>query len=278
MITELQKFLIEDEQAGGKKKTSMWPSETEAMVFDIYHKWVGTTPTNPIQPETSVIFATGKALEEAMVKKMVDAGLAQDLEEQVHIEIERLGVPISGYIDALDKSGDPIELKSYYGYYQQKDLESGQPRTSYLKQLAIYMDALGKDKGTLLYVGRDMGKMYEFELVREEHQFKCNDICFCLSETYERWARLYKNNVLKGIEPAPDHRYKIPVEEVDWTSLSNSDITKARTNKKVIGDHPWIVQYSAYKDLIIQRQGVEAGYTSDELKYINEVTKGYSKK
>jgi hypothetical protein len=69
----------------------------------------------------------------------------------------------------------------------------------------------------------------------------------------------------------------VPIEEIDWAKISKSNITKARNNRKVIGDHPFWVHYSPYKNLILEKEGVTPGYTDKEIEKIKELTKGYSK-
>lgn len=271
LIQATTKVLEEREQ---KEKTTLWASESETMSFEIFHRWMGTPPTNPIKADKQVLMNAGKMLEESLVSKWKQAGIAQDHEEeQVRIEMTREGVPISGYVDALHMDGYPVEVKSFYGYYQKKDLQNGNARLSYLKQLCIYMDALGVDKGKLFYMERGDGTMFEFDVQKYNHRkYACGHIEIDLQEVYERWAKLYNNYILKEIEPPIPYRYKIPPSQIDWSQVSKTDIKKARSNQKVIGDHPWMIQYSAYKDLILERQGVTAGYTDDELDQIRRYT------
>ena len=171
-----------------------------------------------------------------------------------------------------------VEIKTFYGQYQAMELKAGKPRESYLKQLAIYMDFKEAKEGRLIYMDRGTGEMFEFVLLRDGTVFKCMNVEFDIADTYKRWARLYKNNIVPKIEPKSEYRYKIPIEEIDWTSVSKSEISKARNNHKVIGDHPWAINYSPYKDLIIQREGTHAGYSEEELKLIKELTAGYTSK
>lgn len=256
------------------EKTTFWASESETMSFEIYHRWMGTPPTNPIKADKQVLMNAGKMLEESLVGKWQKAGFVETQEEdQLRIEMNRKGVPISGYVDAIHVDGYPIEVKSFYGYYQKKDLEQRNARPSYLKQLCIYMDALNQEKGKLFYMERGDGTMFEFDVVRNsQYKFTCGHIDIDLEEVYDRWAKLYEGYILKEIEPPIAYRYKIPPNEIDWSKLSKTDIKKARANQKVIGDHPWAIQYSGYKDLILERQGAEPGYTSEELEQIKKYT------
>ena len=91
------------------------------MLFDIYHRWKGTKPSNPIKAESKVLMNAGKMMEEALVEQWTEAGIVQKNEEQIHIRMDRLGVPISGYIDAVHVDGYPIEVKTFYGWYQTKE-------------------------------------------------------------------------------------------------------------------------------------------------------------
>jgi len=276
IITQIQEWF--DSQESSHEKTSFWATEAETPVFDLYHKWIGTEPTNPIEAEKLMMFNAAKMMEVSLVETLDKMGMLKMPEgEQWRIEGEREGVPVSGYVDAVFKDGSPLEIKSFYGAYQLKDLKAGKPRESYLKQLAIYMDFLDADKGYLVYIDRGTGEMFQFVLERVEGlKFKCMTVEFDLTDVYKRWARLYRNNIMPRLEPKSEYRYKIPVEEVDWTKVSKSDISKARNGKKVIGDH-WSVAYSPYKNLIIEREGATLGYTLEEEAKIKELTSGYSK-
>ena len=275
LINQTRKIL-EKPRERDKKKDTFWASESETMLFEIYHRWKGTEATNPIRAEAQVLMNAGKMMEEALVEQWTAAGMVQKHEDQIRIRMDRLGVPISGYIDALHVDGYPIEVKTFYGYYQIKELEKGKARESYLKQLAIYMDALNQDKGKLFYMERGNGRMFEFTLHRvNEKEFLCGDIGFNLHKTYERWQDLYTNHILPSQEPEPDYLYKIPPSQVDWSNVSKADIKKARANQKVIGDHAWAVNYSGYKDLILQRQGVEPGYTIEELLEVKKYSEAF---
>jgi len=275
LINQTRKML-EQERVRDKEKDSFWASESETMLFDIYHRWKRTKPSNPIKAESKVLMNAGKMMEEALVEQWTEAGIVQKNEEQIHIRMDRLGVPISGYIDAVHVDGYPIEVKTFYGWYQTKELEKGKARESYLKQLAIYMDALDQDKGKLFYMERGSGKMFEFTLHRiNEKQFLCGDIGFNLHDTYQRWQDLYTNHVLPSQEPEPDYLYKVPPSQIDWSKISKTDVKKARANQKVIGEHAWAINYSQYKDLILQRQGVKPGYTIDELIEIKKYSQAF---
>ena len=258
-----------------RPKTSFWASESEKMLFDIYHEWMGTPYTNPKTGKSLIILEAGKQIEVSIVKHLQDAGFLKVTEEdQERIDIVREGAPISGKIDAMTAHGGiPIEIKSFYGYYQEKDIKAGAPNIGYVKQLAIYMDALNKDQGILLMVDRGAGNMYEFIVTRTGPlQFRCGKHTVNLDETYKKWGECYANNILKKIEPPIEHQYKVPPSKVDWNTVNKSDIPKYRAGSKVYSSHPFAIQYSYFKDLIIEKQGCGLGYTKEELIEVKRYT------
>jgi hypothetical protein len=263
-----------------KEKTSFWASESEKPLFDLYHEWMGTPPTNPLMAEKLVMFSAAKHLEISIIKRLQSIGLVQKQEDdkQLRFEMERQGIKVSGYYDGVFVDGTPVEIKTFYGEYQATLLKEGNPKPSYLKQLAIYMDSLDKNLGKLIYLDRGTGEMYEFDLRREPNslRFKSMAVEFDLNDTYNRWAKLYKNHVAPKIEPPSEYKYKKPLHAIDWSKVSRSDISKARNNHKVIGD--WEALYSPYKSLIIEREGTTLGYSLEELEQIKRLTTGYSKR
>jgi len=277
LLTQIQEHLEKLDQEYEHKRTSFWATDCEKPLFDLYHSWVGTKPTNPVDAEKLTMFSAAKMTERALVETLDGMGLLQEVgEDQQRIEMSRYGVPVTGYLDGRFKEGYPLEVKTYYGMCQAKELREGKPRSSYLKQLAVYMDALNEDKGKLIYMDRGTGEMHEFTLLRVGPlKFKCMMVEFDLEETYKRWSNLYNDHVIPKKEPVSEFRYKIPVNEVDWKSLSKADIGKARNNKKVIGDS-WQVAYSSYKNLIIEREGTCIGYSDTELAQIQTLTKGFT--
>jgi len=283
LITQIQDYLLSQEKAP-RERTSFWASEVETPVFDLYHKWIGTPPTNPISADRLLIMQTGKLVEESYRYIFERMGILIPPKipfwkwlkgiryKQHRIDIEREGIKVSGYLDAIIKEEGklvPIEIKSFYGYYQEKELLEGKPKISYLKQLAVYLDALKAEKGYLLYIDRGTGKTYQFPLFRNEVAYACNLIKFNIQDVYKRWARLYKFNILPKIEPKSEFRYKYPLEEIDWSKVSKSQLTKALNNQAILGD--WQVKYSNWKDLILKQEGSTLGYSDEEIEKIKEL-------
>jgi hypothetical protein len=262
-IQKIKEQLIKDDEP--QVKDSFWATDAEKDGFELYHRWIGTPPTNPLKPEKYVMFNAGRMMELALINKLGDIVIAK----QERVEFETHSIKVSGYIDAKTKDAI-LEIKTYYGYHQEKELIEGKPKTSYLKQLAIYMYPTDLDRGYLLYFERGNGNMYEFILERKtDVLFRCGDIEFNLDDVFRKWSFLYYNHIIPRREPQPEFKYKYPIESVNWKALPKSELEKVLTGQKVIGD--WQVLYSPYKDLYIQHEKTTLGYTLDEINTIKKL-------
>lgn len=260
-------------------KKSFWASDCQKNVFDIYHAFIGTEPTNPFTPHALWRFKCGEYAEKGLIDALRHAGVVKMADEdQMRVELEWEGIKITGYADIVlnDKEESIVEVKSFYGSWQEKELSQGKVKQNYLMQLAVYMFFKEHRYGLLYMVPMPAGTHYQFRL--EQYmpgRFRCNDVEFDIRHEFARWKRLYNNNIVPKIEPKSEYVYKKPIKDINWSRVSSGDISKARNGHKVIGD--WQVQYSQYKDLIIEREGTEPGYTLDEIQLIKSLTKGYSK-
>jgi hypothetical protein len=279
--------LSREEEYLDKKKTSFWASETELMAFDIYHRWMGTTPTNPISEEKLMMLKMRKLTEDSIVFYLKKSGkVIKELTngERCYFEWGKHKTPISGYPDIglrYNKDKIVIEVKTYYGGKNHADVRIGKVKPSYLKQLAIYMYETKLKHGILLMVNQGTGERFEFDLYQVEgnkYHFICpdNEIEINLEDTFKRFEKIYTENILKKKEPEIEYQYKYDIESIDWENLPVSTISKARNNQAVVGD--WQVKYSDFKDLIIKKQGTTPGYTPEEISRIKELTAGYSTK
>lgn len=267
-----------------REKTAFSCSDYGKTNLDLYYSFIGEKKTNPIEWFTMVRLGAGKGAEENLLKVLKDSGIVNEdyvQEEDGRVEMSRYGFEIHGYIDAITKEGLPVEIKTINNKntYDILSYQQNKPRENYVGQLAMYMDFLGVDTGYLFVASLDGLNTFLFECKKVgDLLYKCGETMVDLRAQYESWAKLYKENIVPKKEPNVfEYRYKIPVEEIDWSKISDTDISKARTNKKVIGDG-WQIQYSPYKDLILKRQGVTPGYSDEELEFIKKVTKGYSAK
>lgn len=313
--TQVKDFLLQKKEERKNKRDSFWCTESETNFFDLYHKFKGTKETNPMTVEDAFGLGMRKKLEDAVVDNFKEMGIWIDptpyedregnmIEEpdQHRVDMERNGVRITGYMDAIIKEktkfsnevidnleievGIPVEIKTSYGLYQKKELQKGLPKLSYLKQLAQYMDFLSVKKGHLFQVHFEkdliIDDIYQFTLVRDGDIFKCGIQEFNINDVYNRYKEVWDKYISKDIEPESEFTYKYDLDSIDWKTISKTQISGARNNKAVIGD--WQVKYSSYKDLIVKKEAKKynklkdqyLGYDDEELQKINEATKGYT--
>lgn len=278
MLNLLDLKFVPDER---RVKTSMYASDFGKPIFELYHSLIGTPQSNPPEWYETLKWDAGKGVEMAMLKVLKTNGLVTpEYDQETHgkIEFERAGVPIHGKIDAKLINGDiPVEIKSVNNKNSQdiKKYENYLPRENYVGQLAVYMDALNKDTGVLFVAAIDGLSRFAFNCTKVSAGiYQCGNTVVDLNKEYARWARVW-NMAQNKIEPDPmEYQYKYDIDTLHWKSQSKASISAARNGAAVLGD--WQVKYSPYKDLWIQQQGATLGYSDDELKRINEYTKGYT--
>ena len=275
---QLSEFKLKQDR---KEKKAFYASDFGKPALDLYLAFKLVEPTNPPKWNEILKWGAGKGVEESMLKILKDSGFVQeDYDQKVHgrIEIEREGIKINGYIDAITKDGLPIEIKSINNknQFDISKYEDGKPRENYVGQLAIYMDALNVDTGYLLVASIDGLNYFLFECKKiGERKYKCKDTEVDLDKEYSRWSSLYNENITK--DKIPDiftKLYKYSIEKINWKEQSKTNISKARNNQKVIGD--WEVVFSPWCDKIIELQGGKRGYSNEELLKIREATSGYT--
>lgn len=267
-----------------REKNNFYCGDYDKSAMDLYFSLKGVQPTNPMEWFTMARMGAGNGVEEAMVKILKDSDIVkEDYDQKVdgRIEMEREGVKITGYIDAMTKDGLPIEIKSINNKnsYDIKQYELGNPKENYVGQLSIYMDALGVDSGYLFAISVDGLNRFWFECKKiGDRKYQCKNVIVDLDKEYKRWSNLWNENVKKDVQPDPfEIVYKLPVNEINWSEVSKGDISKARNRHKVIGSKDsWKITYSPYKDLIVKLQGGELGYSKEELEIIKEKTKGFT--
>lgn len=264
-----------------REKRAFYASDFNKPVLDLYFAFTGEPKTNPPEWYETLKWGAGKGVEEAMLKVLKDSGFVPpdyDQKEHGRIEVEREGIKINGYIDAKTFDGLPIEIKSINNAnkYDIQKYENNFPRENYVGQLAIYMDSLGVDSGYLLVSSIDGLHRFLFECKKVgDRKYRCGNTEVDLDKEYKRWAKLYRGNIDPKICPKPtEYVYKRDVGEIDWTKVSKTDISKARNNRKVIGDYQ--VVFSDWADKIIEMQGGSRGYSNEELDIIKEKTRGFT--
>ena len=179
-------------QFRSKSKGTFWPSEASAEYINeygeqcimgkchraVYYRHKGYEVTDPPSPKSQIIFELGRQIENAMVEIWKQMGIW----ENNSLKWENKERNISGEYDVILKvNGSPIgvELKSFYGYYANKQIAGhssgrgankiwipGRPKDENLMQAALYcwneFDRI--DGFKLYYVSRDKSDMYEFNI------------------------------------------------------------------------------------------------------------------
>lgn len=269
---------IEDERT----KKAFYASDYGKPLFDLWCAFRGIPPTNPPEWYDTLKWGAGKGAEMAMLKVLKDSDIVNDTyvqERDGRIEIQREGVQINGYIDAITKQGKPIEIKTINNKNSFDILKyrKQSPRENYVGQLSIYLDAKDLESGYLFVSSIDGLDRFWFEAQRIGfRKFKCGDVVVDLDKQYKKWSEFKRNYLDRGEDKEyfSEYQYKYDIEKLDWKKVSKNDIQKARNGQKVIGD--WQVQWSPWKDLIIQQQGQTLGYTKEEIVRIKELTDGYT--
>ena len=289
-----------------RAKTALSPSDSGKLECDIWLSLNGVEPTNPTKWNDTLRMEAGKAIELQMIKVLkLNGVIAEDYDQDklATTEVEREGIKIRMRFDAQCKQsilkvqdsimpntseiiineGEPLEVKSVNNKnsFDIQDYIDGKPRESYVMQLAMYCDALNKDRGHLFVSTIDGLNFFWFEIKKiSEGKYKCGEVEVDITAEYKRFASIYKKFVDK-VEPNwTEELYKLPLAEIDWTKLSVSKIGEARNNRKVIGtEGQYKILYSNYTDLILSKQGItKRGYSEEELALIKEKTAGYSSK
>lgn len=278
----LEKLTIKEKP---HEKKAFWASDYGKSMFDVWANFKQIPKTNPTKWYETLRMSAGKGVEEAMLKVLKESGIVDESykqEEQGRIEIERENFKINGYVDAITNAeyGNlPIEIKSINNAndFDIARYERQQPKENYVGQLAIYLDALDKERGYLFVASVDGLHRFWFDCKKTGYRkYKCGETEVDLDAMYKKWAKFYETYVLGDKEFEPDCIYKYDIEKIDWKGLSANAISQARNNRKVIGD--WQVSYSPWKNLIVEKQGTVLGYTDAELKRIKELTDGYTSK
>ena len=270
-----------------RPKKAFYAGDYGKSALDLYFAFTGEPKTNPPLWSDTLKWGAGRGVEEQMGMILKDSGIvdpAYDQKTHGRVEFEREGIVIHGYIDfislviSLIGNPFPIECKSINNAnkYDVFKYQSGYPRESYVGQIATYMEFLNVDEGALFVASIDGLNTFWLPVKRlKSGKYKCGKLTIDIHHEYRRWSQLYTHCVLpRKLPDIWEATYKYDVSTLDWKAQSQNAIKKARNGDAVIGD--WRVQFSPWKDKILELQGVTPGYTNKELKIILEKTDGYT--
>jgi hypothetical protein len=274
----LEKLVFHQEK---RARTAFYASDYGKPALDLYFNFTGEPVTNPPSWNNTLKWGAGRGVEDQMLIVLKQSGIVEEnYDQKLHgrIEHETEGIKIHGYIDALSKNGNPLEIKSVNNAnkFDVLKYKRNEPKENYVGQLATYMEVKQSNRGALFVSTIDGLNYFWFDCVRlSPGIYRCGNVTIDIRAEYKRWADLYHNNILP--RKMPDiwqYRYKYDVNTIDWRSIPKAKITAARTNAAVIGD--WQVQWSDWKNKIVELQGTCLGYSNEELSTILEKTKGYT--
>lgn len=252
-LVELTKEILESndkERNEERNKEHFYASDAGKCRRQMYYSLEFKKPLESNSAESILRMNAGKKIEEAIIDEWDKAGIL--VEEQVRIEEAITDKhEIHGYADAIinvEGRPTPVEIKSFYGYHQAKELREGRPNKNYIYQLAIYMHFLGYSEGILYYIDRSDMSMFEFDVVLNE-----GEIILDFGGTWESIG--YVKDIISGfkqvsadlekeIVPEPDFAYKYDLmdftaEAKSWTkSKLDAEIKKFRPISQVKGVDP----------------------------------------
>lgn len=277
-VLERLKINFED-----REKKAFYAGDYGKTALDLYFAFTGEPKTNPPTWSDTLKWGAGRGVEEQMGIILKDSGIVKkDYDQKTHgrVEMERHGIKIHGYIDFKTKGGRPIECKSINNAnkYDVLKYKRGEPRESYVGQIASYLEYTGKAEGALFVASIDGLNHWWLPVKRiKPGVYRCGKVTVDVDAEYKKWAYLYDTYIVPRKLPEEfimEAPYKYDVRTLDWRAQSQNAIRKARSGDSVIGD--FRVKFSPWKDKILELQGVTPGYTNDELAYILEATAGYT--
>ena len=221
-----------------RNKDAFYVSDAGRCRRQMYYSLEFKRPLELNSAEAILRMDAGKRIEESLIDMWDKAGMLVD--EQVRVEHKLAdGHELHGYADAIVKIGDDdvlVEVKSFYGYYQLKELREGRPNENYVYQLALYMHFLGHDHGKLFYVDRSDMSMFEFNVYLDNGKIGYMTTKGIVSpqeyvnvEDLLADMRFVSNELMSGGDavPEPDYEYKYDIvrfaEEVKGMSKTNLD-------------------------------------------------------
>ena len=267
-----QNFVLKREQ---REKTCFYASDFYKADLDLYFSLTKEPVTNEMKWDDTIRMEAGNGVETALVKVLKDSGFVDETYEQQKISIVREGVEIHGKIDAILKTGEPVEIKSINNknVYDILNYNQGKPKENYVGQLAIYMDALGKDTGYLFAVSLDgLNKFLMPCYKTAEGKYRCGTVEVDIYAEYKRWAKLWNENIVpKTMPDAFQYIYKPDIEKIDWKKVLLAK-RRAAVNDGVVVGSDWHITYSPWADKIVRLQGhSQRGYTDAEKARIKEI-------
>lgn len=249
---------------------TLWPSEASVKYTNefgeetiagkchraVFYRQSPVVPTNPPEARSQIIFLLGHQVEAAICEAWKQMGIW----ENNSVRWEDREKNISGEMDIILREGEMLygaEIKSFYGYYANKQLlghysgrgrnkvwNPGSPKDEHLMQAALYVDHThGKLAGfKLFYLSRDQMDMAEFNITVDENtkEIFINGIKeqrFTVQDIYDRYGTL-DTFIKGGIKPQREFVLNPSQERVDVLH-ARGDISASAYKDHCSGKRPY---------------------------------------
>jgi hypothetical protein len=287
-----RRFFTEFKTPRLRDRKEHYASSIMSDLRDQYWALIGEPETNPSDTAGRVKMFLGNAIEK---------GLKDEILSNLHFfGLHLLGTQTPAglenpnfnmYYDAVvrERNGSAwgkkyiLEVKSKSGIGADMFMRSFDPGESYMAQMALYLHTAHlkglTDEGIFLFVplsNDTVGDIVFIYCKYDEtsrsilaynattlsgHEQKIN-FTFSVDTAIER-AKIVDEAVKNKITPKGEFTYKFPLTPEYLGKVSDFQLEKAAKGNVVLGD--WQVKYSRWKDLILKLDGVESGYSKEEL-------------
>ena len=250
-------FLRGLENQTKREKTAFSPTDSSKCITQLALELKNAIPTETRDFYSNWRLELGKAVGQSTAYVLERSDFQVTLTEQ-RIDVPILGLTrrLHGYVDILlGELPIIVEVKSWYGFMQRKDLEEGKYKPDYALQLMWYEFALSKNEGVLLYVPLEPGEsLYSFDIKRSDAR---------LDGVVKRW-QIVEENLARGTLPDPEFRYKYDLNPIELQRVPAKKLKQMLTGNAVHGD--WQCRYCPFKIYCVtELQKDTLGYTPEEL-------------
>lgn len=226
------------------KKDSFAPSYLTACRRQIFYKKTETKPSNPITEAALLKMKLGTAAHDMLQKMFFEMGIwieGEDFKKNSYLGVNFI-YRIDGMLE-INNIKYLIEIKSVYanGFYAIEN----EPEKDHVLQLLAYMFFENIDKAILLYIGRDNGRMIEYNLELKNISFLINNIdkteFIEIFDNYIEKLCLLKQNIIDN--NIPDRDFQIQLKN------TGSNVSDMFTKDKVKYKTSWRCLYCQFKNL-----------------------------
>lgn len=220
-------------------------------LLELYLKWKGTKPSNPITPQALLRMSLGNGAHDEIAKILAKAGIKAMSEVAGKSSIPGLKSQVSYRVDGLHELEGDLEVLEVKSSTDQAmfghgwGIEDTGAKDDHILQVVCYLNLIpGVRRARLLYLSRDSGKMIEFVVTKgsgDYYRLDDKDIPeISFAGIIKRWEAL-ETAVALNVKPDPDYKAWLN----DSGEVMDVKQIKGRRYKT-----DWQVSYSSFRDLI----------------------------